>query len=134
MFVNASPSVGIPGSTSLPSSASSSGYQSLALSSPQSSLSSLYSSHRTRFMSSKGFELEDDIEFCPQIVNFANHSPVQTHSSNIKNSVFMSPSSPSTHQRSPRVHTPRVRKALDIVNPHTGMRIESSKLSPQTAK
>ncbi|VEU24034.1 DEKNAAC105187 [Brettanomyces naardenensis] len=141
---------------SLPSSASSSGYQSLTLSSPQSSLSSLYSTHRARFMSSKGFELEDDIEFCPDIMNLANASSNSSNSSTPQTSPTQDQASPASsgsvpHSGTayygsiqfksqavgaslPRVHTPRVRKTLDIVNPHTGMRIESSKLSPQAAK
>lgn len=136
---------------SLPSSTSSSGYQSQAgFSSPESSLSSLYTTSRARFMCSKGFELEDDIEFCPKIVDLetlgaSNDSAYNsTHSPQEKPHPFMDSSFNRTYYASKiratsettsaNVSTPRIRKPLEIVDPHTGMKIESSKFSPHSNK
>ncbi|ODV84405.1 hypothetical protein CANARDRAFT_176967 [[Candida] arabinofermentans NRRL YB-2248] len=126
-------------------------------------------------MSSKGFELEDDIEFCPDIPQHAHanananaHAQAQQHSNHRFNpytaSFFspcnspssstnlttasplsppsttsnytnkLSPITPASSQRpsspnlmnSPRSNTPRVKKILEIVNPHTGLKIENS--------
>lgn len=139
------------GYMSLPSSTSSSGYQSQAgFSSPESSLSSLYTTSRARFMCSKGFELEDDIEFCPRIVDLENlsaidastnsssHSPQTKHDAITYNSFnhtyYGVKSKAASETITPKVTTPRIRKPLEIVDPHTGMRIESSKFSPHSAK
>lgn len=157
-----------------------SNYQSLALSSENSSLNSLYSIQRTRFMCSKGFELEDDIEFCPEIVqtpllsspndkfniyNSAPFTPQTSPSSNeispqLSNSITTTATTTANNSNSnlkptlnysksfngiitnsqnrplspnptssPRSHTPRVKKVLEIVNPHTGMKIGSPQQS-----
>ncbi|KAF6006266.1 hypothetical protein HII13_005162 [Brettanomyces bruxellensis] len=77
---------------SLPSSTSSSGYQSQAgFSSPESSLSSLYTTSRARFMCSKGFELEDDIEFCPKIVDLETLGASHDTANNSTHSLRKSP-------------------------------------------
>ncbi|CDK27218.1 unnamed protein product [Kuraishia capsulata CBS 1993] len=98
-----------------------------------SSTSSSYPSSRARFMSSKGFEFEDDVEFCPDIPEkvFAHSQQHQQHSQQHSNQGSSSDSSPRVAKvgsPSPKFATPRVKKALDIVNPATGMRVGSPSL------
>ncbi|OUM55292.1 hypothetical protein BVG19_g4800 [[Candida] boidinii] len=188
---------------------SSSGYQPLSLSSTNTSINSLASNNnntntnnnsssnlsintRARFMCSKGFELEDDIEFCPDIqlniiasnnnnnnngkfnpytsitfspngsailpatptMDHSSLSPVDLNPSDILSKTtgtnnttatttattttattttttptneLIRPSSPS-----PKNFTPRVKKILEIVNPHTGLRVGSPVLRNST--
>lgn len=126
----ASHPVAIPGSTS-PLSSLMSGPSSL------STVLSNYSvrSSRNRYYLSKSFDLEDDLEFCPDIP--------ETGTSHVKKfnpytaSVFSPsqefqhtsrPQSPPLSGVAPRAHTPhtpRTRKALEIVNPQTRMRVLS---------
>ncbi|GMG48768.1 unnamed protein product [Ambrosiozyma monospora] len=120
-------------------------------------------------MSSKGFEIDDDLEFCPDVIHGHNKfnaftsSPVFSPqgSPSSSNNVPLTPNamvatttysnsntnanasslssssspkgvvSPVHSSGSPRAHTPRVRKVLQIVNPHTGMRIGSPLPHPQ---
>lgn len=102
-----------------------------------STISSNYSLHssRARYYLSKSFDIEDDLEFCPDIP--------ETHAYNGKRfnpytaSIFSpsqesvdpsSPQSPAIVSVAPRAHTPhtpRTKKALDIVNPQTRMRVAS---------
>lgn len=106
--------------------------------SPNLNFASLYST-RARFNASKGFDLEDDLEFCPEI---HEHHTVQHHKFNPYTSHTFSPqaspSTPSAHTTSPitkkdinagndgpKVITPRAKKVLDIVNPATGLRVSS---------
>ncbi|KAH3661185.1 hypothetical protein OGAPHI_006592 [Ogataea philodendri] len=120
------------------SSTASSTYQSLLLSSPQTSVASLYSTQRARFMSSKGFDLEDDMEFCPEIVHVSGKSKFnpytsQTFSPHTSPEALphaqTSPQSPSVSSMTPRPSTPRVKKVLEIVNPHTGVKISQNNVS-----
>lgn len=104
-----------------------------------SSSSSNYSFHtpRLRYYLSKSFDMEDDLEFCPDIPDSFHTSP-SLKKFNPYTATTFSPSqdqtSPkSTHSAtvsvgsntSPRVHTPRIRKPLEIINPQTKMRIDS---------
>lgn len=105
--------------------------------SPNLNFASLYST-RARFNASKGFDLEDDLEFCPEI---HEHHTVQHHRFNpYKSHAFSpqnSPSSSSVHTTSPvtkkdygpsdapKVITPRAKKVIEIVNPATGLRVSS---------
>lgn len=111
---------------------------------------------QARFLLSKGFGWQDDLEFCPVVLdsqpqllqqlqndssntntNQNTHTPLNSSSS-----TFSSPSytiSPPTQQQqqvnispsqsksnsTPLTHTPRAKKVLDIVNPHTGLRVGS---------
>ncbi|KAK6461246.1 hypothetical protein DFJ63DRAFT_315046 [Scheffersomyces coipomensis] len=123
-------------------------------------LSSNYSFHtpRLRYYLSKSFDIEDDLEFCPEISesNYLNTSPTikkfnpytatvfspsqENHNLNQQQQqqqqvhshshtpVFI-PTSNSANSTgnptSPRIHTPRIRKPLEIVNPQTKLRVGS---------
>ncbi|PSK41546.1 hypothetical protein C7M61_001231 [Candidozyma pseudohaemuli] len=104
-----------------------------SLSSSSSSLvTSNYSLHnsRLRYYLSKSFDAEDDMEFCPDI-------PESFNSNHIKkfNPYTASVFAPTAHVgeapalpgalESPRTNTPRIRKPVEIVNPHTKVRIGS---------
>ncbi|CAM9021513.1 unnamed protein product [Wickerhamomyces anomalus] len=105
--------------------------------SPGLNFASLYST-RARFNASKGFDLEDDLEFCPEIhehhtVQHHRFNPYTSHTFSPQNS----PSASSAHTTSPvtkkdlgqsdtpKVITPRAKKVLEIVNPATGLRVAS---------
>ncbi|KAI5961850.1 uncharacterized protein KGF55_003821 [Candida pseudojiufengensis] len=89
-----------------------------------------YSSSSLRYYASKSFE--DDDLFLPQIKNHSTTSskfnPYSSktfspseHHQNLNNST-----SGSHHiETSPRVTTPRIKKPLEIINPHTKLRIGS---------
>ncbi|CCG22955.1 hypothetical protein CORT_0D01070 [Candida orthopsilosis Co 90-125] len=125
-------------SNSLSSSLSSTGSSSL-FGSNVSNTSSTYSFHnpRLRYYLSKSFDIEDDLEFCPEIVDHGVHSP-NVKKFNPYTSTSFSPSQElpqhNIHQQSsssgagtnsPRVSTPRIKKALEIINPQTKMRVGS---------
>ncbi|GMM30015.1 hypothetical protein DAMA08_027600 [Martiniozyma asiatica (nom. inval.)] len=97
---------------------------------------------RSRFICQKGFEVEDDMEFCPQIVTAAaieamdnNSIPNNASMTGIVNNSNLSgdanpnnsPLAQTAISRSATPvggsSTPRVKKVLEIVNPHTGMRL-----------
>lgn len=104
-------------------------------SSTSSSVSSNYSLHnpRMRYYLSKSFDAEDDLEFCPDIPESLtlNSSPTFKKFNPYTALVFsptanhgelpLSPNVPS----SPRVLTPRIKKPIDIINPHTKVRVGS---------
>lgn len=91
-----------------------------------SSVSSNYSLNnpRMRYYLSKSFDLEDDLEFCPEIPENGTSptfkkfnpytasvfSPTATHGDVPLSPVGNAP-------LSPRVHTPRIKKPIEIVNP-----------------
>lgn len=129
----------------------------------------------TRFLLSKGFGWQDDLEFCPVVLDSNNtlqnqsidnsptalynsiQSPSSSSSSTTATATATSASVSTTEQTanpitppnsslnphfnsistkssintntnttaSPILHTPRAKKVLDIVNPHTGMRVGS---------
>lgn len=101
-----------------------------------------YSSHSMRYYLSKLFDVEDDLEFCPEIPE--HNSPSMRKFNPYTASVF-SPGSNNTastisinttpvgtpmggtnsNPSSPRVSTPRIRKPIEIVNPQTKLRINS---------
>lgn len=103
-------------------------------SSTSSSVSSNYSLHnpRMRYYLSKLFDAEDDLEFCPDIPEgiALNSSPTFKKFNPYTASVF-SPTANHGEQplspvaSSPRVLTPRVKKPIDIINPHTKVRVGS---------
>lgn len=110
---------------------SSSSYQSLQSSGNQSGANYSLHTPRLRYYLSKSFDIEDDLEFCPDIPETYNSSPTIKKFNPYTASVF-SPSqenptgSPSqAAAQSPRVHTPRIKKPLEIVNPQTKMRVSS---------
>ncbi|GEQ70058.1 hypothetical protein JCM33374_g3734 [Metschnikowia sp. JCM 33374] len=118
-------------------SGSNGGTLSSSSSSTASSVSSNYSLHnpRLRYYLSKSFDAEDDLEFCPEIPEYAGSSPTIKKFNPYTASVF-SPtssavetvSSQSSSQQGTRVHTPRVKKVIEIVNPHTKVRVGSPAL------
>lgn len=99
----------------------------------------------TRFLLSKGFGWQDDLEFCPVVLDARqNHdgvaglsthndttSPATTASSTTSSGASLSSStasptaSASGRTASPLIHAPRAKKVLEIVNPHTGLRVGS---------
>ncbi|SGZ48384.1 CIC11C00000004122 [Sungouiella intermedia] len=116
-----------------------SGSSGSSTSSTSSSLSN-YSLHnpRMRYYLSKSFDAEDDLEFCPDIPESVplNSSPTFKKFNPYTASVF-SPTAtqgdqPMSNPSSPRVLTPRIKKPIDIVNPHTKARIGTS--SPAVSK
>lgn len=102
-------------------------------SSASSSASSNYSLHnpRMRYYLSKSFDLEDDLEFCPEIPeNFTlGSSPTFKKFNPYTASVFSPTLQPVDLAlpvpSSPRVSTLRIKKPIEIVNPHTKMRVGS---------
>ncbi|KAG7663826.1 uncharacterized protein J8A68_002686 [[Candida] subhashii] len=111
----------------------------LANSNMLSANSSSYSFHtpRLRYYLSKSFDMEDDLEFCPDIPDTFHSSP-SLKKFNPYTATTFSPSQDQTSPKStnsttvsvgsntsPRVHTPRIKKPLEIINPQTKMRIES---------
>lgn len=118
----------------------------------------------TRFLLSKGFGWQDDLEFCPVVLDAAaapgdnasgaktaadssqhyfvptdaaaaaaytlQHSPPSSAASSAaagsaSNAATSPNTSLSARTASPLIHTPRAKKILDIVNPHTGLRVGS---------
>lgn len=104
-----------------------------------SSMSSSYSFHnpRLRYYLSKSFDIEDDMEFCPEIPDWNNGTSPSTKKFNPYTASVFSPGStgvsmnndqisPITNPpHSPRVNTPRIRKPIEIINPQTKMRVGS---------
>lgn len=92
-----------------------------------------YSLHnpRLRYYLSKSFDAEDDLEFCPDIPEYSSNSPTIKKFNPYTASVF-SPTAitelPPTNIQTPRVRTP-LKKPIEIVNPHTKMRIGSPAIS-----
>lgn len=105
--------------------------------SPNLNFASLYS-NRARLNAQKGFDLEDDMEFCPEIPqanNFTHHkfnpytsstfSPTVSPTSQNAHTTSPLPKKENADNMSPRGITPRAKKVLEIVNPLTGMRVGS---------
>lgn len=133
-------SIGIPGSSSSPT-------ISLMSCGPNSAstIASNYSLHssRQRYYLSKSFDIEDDLEFCPDIPESHAHNGKRfnpyTASIFSPSQESVDPSCPlspaivaaagagaaTASSRSHTPHTPRTKKALDIVNPQTRMRVAS---------
>lgn len=110
---------------------------SLSSTSSSASSTSNYSLHnpRMRYYLSKSFDLEDDLEFCPDIPENLpfNSSPTFKKFNPYTASVFSPtvqpaelsiPAIPSVPSL-PRVSTPRTKKVIEIVNPHTKVRVGS---------
>lgn len=103
-------------SSSLSSSSSSSSNYSYALHNP-----------RLRYYLSKSFDAEDDLEFCPDIPDYVSSPSLKRF--NPYTALVFSPTAVSEHggaASGPRgaqgALTPRVRKPIEIVNPHTKSR------------
>lgn len=105
---------------------------------------------RLRFESQRSFDLDDDMEFCPNLLTESDHMSINSSSSDRSSLSSGSPeSSPQSHQVAPDTHfslnsnshpyvpsyqtqpTPlklhqpaatRIRNAIPIVNPLTGVR------------
>lgn len=120
-------------------SANSATSSSVSSSSNSSSFASNYSLHnsRLRYYMSKSFDAEDDMEFCPDIpetLPFSSQSPqfkkfnpytatVFSPTTHVSSDAPSSPANGSNH--SPRFQPNRLRKPIEIVNPHTKVRIAS---------
>ncbi|KAG5420813.1 hypothetical protein I9W82_002694 [Candida metapsilosis] len=118
-------------SNSLSSSLSSTGSTSL-FGSSLSNTSSTYSFHnpRLRYYMSKSFDIEDDLEFCPETVDHKRFNPYTSTSFSPSQELPQHSAAPQSSisgsgTQSPRVSTPRIKKALEIVNPQTRMRVGS---------
>ncbi|KAH8677523.1 hypothetical protein BX600DRAFT_506555 [Xylariales sp. PMI_506] len=113
------------------------------------------STFRTQFESSRSFDLEDDMEFCPKLLtesdlvsissassdrsslssNSPNSSPTQhpqqvasTFSLNSASAAFIPPSYQSHHHAALKLHQPaatRTRNAIPIINPANGLTMSS---------
>jgi hypothetical protein len=82
----------------------------------------------------KGFDWQDDLLFCPTPLS---QMQSQMQSQSQLQTQLKSPSTPTTASTQatttattistpPASHTPRPKRVLDIVNPHTGLRVASS--------
>lgn len=107
-----------------------------SLSSLSSSLvTSNYSLHnsRLRYYLSKSFDAEDDMEFCPDIpesFNSNHNKKFNPYTASVfAPTAFVGepPALPGSLD-SPKSNTPRLRKPVEIVNPHTKVRIGSPAL------
>lgn len=100
-----------------------------SVSSASSGSSTNYSLHnpRLRYYLSKSFDAEDDLEFCPDIPDHSSNSPTIKKFNPYTASVF-SPTAiidqPVANIQTPRVRTP-LKKPIEIVNPHTKVRVGS---------
>lgn len=101
-----------------------------SVSSSSSSTGTNYSLHnpRLRYYLSKSFDAEDDLEFCPDIPEQnSNNSPTIKKFNPYTASVFSPTALPDlqvSNSQTPRVRTP-LKKPIEIVNPHTKMRVGS---------
>ncbi|CAH2353550.1 hypothetical protein CLIB1423_11S02300 [[Candida] railenensis] len=135
-----------PLDTASTTSSISSSYSSTSSSSSSSSASSSnsYQNPRLRYYLSKSFDIEDDLEFCPDIPENFESSPPAKKFNPYTASIFSPTSiqdiysgsgthSPSNNMtaapQSPRSRTPRIKKPLEIINPQTKMRVGSSSLT-----
>lgn len=93
-------------------------------------LTSNYSFHnpRLRYYLSKLFDIEDDLEFCPEIPEHSHIKKFNPYTASVfsptSQDVTLSPGADTP--TSPRVHTPRIKKPLEIINPQTKMRVTSA--------
>lgn len=100
-------------------------------------------STRARFDASRGFELEDDLEFCPQLAPATPAAPVlgassydgpDYHRHGRSGRDAPAPAATSTGgSDAPEIGSPaaRVRRAIEIVNPATGLRVASPPTTPR---
>lgn len=109
---------------------------------------------RARFEAGRSFDLDDDLEFCPDLLTEEEIQSISSASSDRSSNASSSPqSSPMQHQIQPSSfslnpygpyaynqniymkaqHSPpvttRVRNAIPIVNPNTGLRVASPPLA-----
>lgn len=109
---------------------------------------------RARFEAGRSFDLDDDLEFCPNLLTEEEIQSISSSSSDRSSNASSSPqSSPMQHQIQPSSfslnpygpyaynqnmymkvqHSPpvttRVRNAIPIVNPNTGLRVASPPLA-----
>lgn len=95
--------------------------------------------HNT-FLSAKSFDIEDDLQFCPAVLDSLPTPPAthpQATPSTITSTSTSTPTAvavgvgaaaaAATTATTPLAVTPRIKKALDIINPHTGLRVASPK-------
>ena len=98
-----------------------------------SGLNFLYHNPRVRYYLLKSFDLEDDLEFCPEIPEHYDINNTIKKFNPYTATVFLPkeaygnvPGSPVVPSLLPRPRTPRIKKAIEIVNPHTKSKIGSS--------
>lgn len=95
----------------------------------------VYMTSRARFNASRGFEAEDDLEFCPALMTEREVIPVDIDKSPMSPSIspvhhtHYSSAAAVAASGSPNAGAGggRVRRAIQIVNPNTGMRVGSPK-------
>lgn len=75
------PSNALPNNLSLHQYPSAAGPARMPNVSPSLNFASLYNTQRSRFQAAKGFDIEDDMEFCPEIHEFLSHNHPSTASS-----------------------------------------------------
>ena len=108
-----------------------------------SSYGSRYSLYRPRLRHylSKSFDVEDDLEFCPEIPECFGQSPpmkkfnpytatVFSPTSQLEGMGYVKPKEFATgafpkRPLSPKVNTPRLKRPLEIINPQTKTKVES---------
>lgn len=101
-----------------------------------------FSNPRLRYYLSKSFDIEDDLEFCPDIPDHYSQSSPPLKKFNPYTASVFSPQQSSAESQtinlspvtqntatvgsnSPRAHTSRIKKPLEIINPQTKMRVGS---------
>ncbi|KAK7208536.1 hypothetical protein BZA70DRAFT_265804 [Myxozyma melibiosi] len=98
---------------------------------------------RAKFDAGRAFDLEDDLEFCPSLLSEEELQSATSYSSDRSSTSGSPESSPMQHQIRPSVmlgqlspgmspgrpSANRVRRAIEIVDPATGMRVASPPLS-----
>jgi hypothetical protein len=116
---------------------------------------------RARFEAGRSFDLDDDLEFCPDLLTEEEIQSISAASSDRSSNASSSPeSSPMQHQiqpssfsltnpygpytynqnvyikpqQSPPTVTTRVRNAIPIVNPTTGLRVASPPLASSPSR
>lgn len=123
--------------SSTSSTSSSLGLLSLYLNGSSGASSYSYQNPRLRYYMSKSFDIEDDLEFCPDIPENFENSPPAKKFNPYTASVFLpqevygaAPGSPVTNRpQSPRLRTPRIKKPLEIINPQTKLRVASASIN-----
>lgn len=76
----------------------------------------------------RGFDPEDDMLFCPALAPaevMAPRSLADIQSNSVRSPEFVPRETRPTTVQTPLATTPRARRALEIIDPATGLRVES---------
>ncbi|PRT52812.1 hypothetical protein B9G98_00432 [Wickerhamiella sorbophila] len=96
--------------------------------SPTFSRSSLSHSSKCRMDAGRGFDPEDDMLFCPALAPtepLAPRSYANIQSNSVRSPEFVPREVRTTSMQTPLAATLRARRALEIIDPATGLRVES---------